>query len=99
MPSWLRRFLESLPETDIRPSRVGDSESLAGFRAGKEYVHLHAAQILDLRLPRRFQKDLAQDSRATFRPHRSDWMEYHVTNPGARARAKELIRLAHEHRL
>ena len=95
MPVWLSRFLATLPDTEIKPSRVGDSDSLAGFKAGKEFVHLHGEHVLDIRLPRSLQKDYGTDPRATFRPHRSDWMEYAVPTPAARKTAKELIRRAH----
>src|SRR5437870_5146988 len=46
---------------------------------GKEFLHFHEDNIIDLRLTRKLiqkqRKSLAQDSRITLRPGASDWLE------------------------
>ena len=47
----LRTALAGLPGTAQHPSRFGSGENTAWSVAGREFAHLHADDLLDLRLP------------------------------------------------
>ncbi len=70
----LRTALGKFPGVKESTSRFG-SRQPAWFVAGREFAHLHADDLLDLRLPRALQALLRADPRAHFRKSRSEWIE------------------------
>jgi hypothetical protein len=68
--------LSGLPEVSQGPSRFGSHAHQAWSVAGREFAHLHADDLLDLRLPRSVQAGLRDDPRAHFRKSRSEWLEF-----------------------
>ena len=77
----LREALSALPGVEQFPSRFGNHRNWAWFVLGLEFAHLHADDVLDLRLPRALQAGLRSDPKAHFRPSASDWVElqFHST--------------------
>lgn len=71
----LRIALSSLPEVEQSPSRFGSRRNPAWSVAGREFAHLHADDVIDLRLPRAIQARLRSDSKAHFRKGTSEWLE------------------------
>ena len=67
--------INALPGVREGTSRVGRSGKTAWFVSGREFAHLHADDLLDLRLPRELQESLRGDPRAHFRKSRSEWLE------------------------
>jgi Family of unknown function (DUF5519) len=72
----LRAVLAALPEVEESVSRFGRRDRAAWSVAGHEFAHLHADDLLDLRLPRALQRALRDDPRARFRAPRSEWLEF-----------------------
>ena len=71
----LRTGLSALPGVEFTRSRFGTGKNPAWRIEGREFAHLHSETLLDLRLPRTIQSRLRGDSRARFRPARSEWLE------------------------
>jgi hypothetical protein len=68
--------LRSLPGVEQGHSRFGKAGNPAWRVGGREFAHLHADDLLDLRLPRQAQKRVRQDPRAHFRGSASEWLEF-----------------------
>lgn len=68
--------IAALPGVREGTSRFGPSRRAAWFVSGREFAHLHAEDLLDLRLPRTVQSSLKGDPRAHFRKSRSEWLEF-----------------------
>jgi hypothetical protein len=62
----------------VRPtrSRFGAADRPAWCVDGREFAHLHADDLLDLRLPAVAQARVRDDPRAHFRAARSAWLEF-----------------------
>ena len=90
----LRQALSALPETEQTPSRFGSRKSAAWSVRGREFAHLHADGLLDLRLPRAAQKGLRSDPRAHFRKSASEWIELEFHTAEDVAHVAELARQA-----
>jgi len=74
-PSRLRARLALVPGIVEAISRFG-REARLGWRAGtREIAHLHAADIIDVRVPATLQRQWRNDPRMMSRPRRSDWIE------------------------
>ena len=71
----LRVALSRLPDVEQTPSRFGSHRHPAWSVSGREFAHLHAEHLLDLRLPRPIQAGLRSDPKAHFRKAASDWLE------------------------
>lgn len=96
MPSMveqLRAALSRLDGVEQGPSRFGSRRNQAWSVAGREFAHLHADDLLDLRLPRSIQATLRSHPRAHFRKSASEWLEFEFRTP---ADVAELIALARE---
>ena len=89
----LYRALSALPEVEQTRSRFGSAGNPAWRVAGREFAHLHADDLLDLRLPRAVQVRLTSDPLAHFRASRSEWLELEFHTP---ADVEHLVALAHE---
>lgn len=68
--------LGSLPGVELASSRFGAAGRPAWQVAGREFAHLHADDLVDLRLPREIQARLKSDPLAHFRSSRSEWLEF-----------------------
>jgi hypothetical protein len=66
--------LSSLPGVERSHSRFG-RRNPAWSVSGREFVHLHAPHLVDLRLPRAIQATLRSDAKAHFRNSASEWLE------------------------
>jgi hypothetical protein len=71
----LRAALGGLPSVEQGPSRF-NAHHHAWSVSGREFAHLHADDLLDLRLPRATQAGLRGDPKAHFRKSRSEWLEF-----------------------
>ena len=89
----LRAGLAGLPDVTQSASRFGARGNPARSIAGREFAHLHADDVLDLRLPRALQAGLRAEPKARFRKGRSEWLEleFHTAEDVA-----HLIALARE---
>ena len=89
----LRKVLSELPDVEQSPSRFGSHRNPAWSVSGREFAHLHADDLLDLRLPRQIQAGLRSDPKAHFRDAASEWVEFefHTTEHVA-----QLAALAYE---
>ena len=67
--------IQALPGVEQGRSRFGKASHPAWRVNGREFAHLHADDLLDLRLPRAAQSRLREDPRARFRRSRSEWLE------------------------
>jgi hypothetical protein len=85
--------LRALPGVEQGRSRFGNAGRLAWKVNGREFAHLHADDLLDLRLPPARQKQLREDARARFRSSRSEWIEFEFHSERDVA---DLAGLAHE---
>ena len=94
LPEQLCSALTALPGVEASASRVGSRSNAAWSVAGREFAHLHADHLLDLRLPRALQADLRSDARAHFRKSRSEWIEFEFHTPEDVALAGALARAA-----
>ena len=72
----LRVELSRLPDVEESPSRFGTHRNPAWSVCGREFAHLHADDLLDLRLPRVVQARLRDDPKAHFRSDASEWLEF-----------------------
>ena len=72
----LRDALSALPDVTEGPSRFGSHRNHAWSVAGREFAHLHADDLVDLRLPHPIQAGLRADPRAHFRKAASEWLEF-----------------------
>jgi hypothetical protein len=68
--------LNGLPGSKRARSRFGATGRLAWHVAGREFAHLHADDLVDLRLPREVQARFKSDPLAHFRASRSEWLEF-----------------------
>ena len=66
----------ALPGVEQSRSRFGKARNVAWRVNGREFAHLHADDLLDLRLPPAAQKRLRTDPRAHFRGSASEWLEF-----------------------
>lgn len=57
------------------PSRLGNTSHIAWFVEGKEFAHMHAPDLVDLRVPRSVQRSVKDEEAVILRGHPSDWME------------------------
>ena len=105
----LRAAISGLKGVQQGPSRFGSRRSLAWSVEGREFAHLHADDVVDLRLPRTVQARLRSDPRARFRKSTSEWLEFEFHTPEdvalvvalareAWAAARKPRRKEHEHR-
>jgi hypothetical protein len=98
----LRAGLAGLPDVTQSASRFGARGNPAWSVAGREFAHLHADNLLDLRLPRAIQAGLRADPKARFRKGRSEWLEleFHTAEDVAHllALAREACAAARHHR-
>ena len=78
--------LASLPDVEQSVTRFGTRRNPAWSTGGREFAHLHADDVLDLRLPRAVQASLRSDPNAHFRKARSEWLEleFHTVEDVAR---------------
>jgi len=90
----LRISLSSLPGVEQSPSRFGSRRNPAWSVSGREFAHLHADDLVDLRLPRAVQASLRSDSRAHFRKGASEWLEFEFHTEADVARLARLARKA-----
>ena len=90
----LREALSKLPGVEQSTSRFGSRRNAAWSVAGREFAHLHADDLLDLRLPRKIQTGLRGDPRARFRQSRSEWIELEFHTIEDVALLTELARMA-----
>lgn len=88
----LRIALSSLPGVEQLPSRFGSRRNPAWLVAGREFAHLHADDVIDLRLPRALQASLKSDARARFRKGASEWLEFEFHSEADVADAASLAR-------
>ena len=72
----LRAALAGLPGVQESSSRFGAPGRPAWSVSGREFAHLHADDLLDLRLPHAVQSGIRGDPRARFRKARSEWLEF-----------------------
>jgi len=68
--------LNALPETKQVRSRFGPVGRAAWAVRGREFAHLHADDMVDLRLSRAIQSQLKSNPLAHFRSSRSEWLEF-----------------------
>lgn len=85
--------LRALPGVEQKPSRFGKAGRLAWWINGREFAHLHADDLLDLRLPAQVQRRLRNHPGAHFRSARSEWLEFEFHSE---EEVVELVRLALE---
>lgn len=90
----LRVELSRLPDVEQSQSRFGSHRNPAWSVSGREFAHLHADDLLDLRLPRAIQARLGADPRAHFRSGVSEWLEFEFHTPEDVAHLAALAREA-----
>ena len=86
----LREALSSLAGVEQSQSRFGPRNP-AWSVSGREFAHLHASHLVDLRLPRAIQATLRSDAKAHFRKSASEWLGARIPHAGRR-RACRLAR-------
>jgi Family of unknown function (DUF5519) len=59
-----------------KPSIRGTQRCPECAASRREFAHLHADDLLDIRLPRTLQSGLRGDPRARLRKSSSDWLEF-----------------------
>ena len=89
----LREALSRLPEVVQGHSRFGSHHNDAWSVSGREFAHLHADDLLDLRLPRSIQVSLRGEPLARFRKSSSEWVEFEFHST---LDVERLVTLAHE---
>ena len=89
----MRLAISSLPDVEQRPSRFGSRRNPAWSVNGREFAHLHADDLIDLRLPPALQAGLRSDARAHFRKSASQWLEIEFHSG---ADVADIARLARE---
>jgi Family of unknown function (DUF5519) len=90
----LRIELSRLPDVKQSPSRFGSHRNLAWSVSGREFAHLHADDLLDLRLPRAVQAQHRADPKAHFRGAASEWLEFEFHTMDDVAELAKLVRAA-----
>jgi len=90
----LRIELSRLPDVKQSPSRFGSHGNLAWSVSGREFAHLHADDLLDLRLPRAVQAEHRSDPKAHFRGATSEWLEFEFHTMDDVAELAKLIHAA-----
>lgn len=85
--------LNGLPGVEQATSRFGSGHRAAWRVAGREFAHMHADDLVDLRLPRAVQARLKTDPLAHFRATRSEWLEFEFHTE---AEAQHVATLARE---
>ena len=90
----LTRRLSLISGVVSGPSRVGNPAHFAWFTGQREFAHLHSPEVLDIRLPKSVQDELRTDPRATFRKHRSAWVEFRIESEADLEDAVRLLRIA-----
>ena len=86
--------LRSLPGVEQTRSRFDKRSGRLAWRVDRrEFAHLHADDLIDLRLPRPVQERVRDDPRARFRASRSEWLEFEFHTEQD---VEELLALAHE---
>jgi hypothetical protein len=85
--------LSGLPGVEQVRSRFGAADRPAWRVAGLEFAHLHADDLVDLRLPREVQARLKSDPSAHFRAGKSEWLEFEFHSE---AEVQHVIALARE---
>lgn len=73
-------------------SRLGEAGNVAWFVEGKEFAHLHAEDLVDLRVPRSVQRSVKGEPAVILRDHPSDWMEVQLRSEADVKLAVELAR-------
>ena len=68
--------LSRLTDVGQSASQFGSHQNPAWSISGREFAHLHADDLLDLRLPRAIQKTVRGDPKAHFRNSVSEWLEF-----------------------
>jgi hypothetical protein len=96
VPTRLRARLAHCRGLDEATSRFGRDVRLAWRIGTQEIVHLHSAEIIDIRLPGALQRQWRGDARLLPRPRRSDWIECRVRSDDDVEFAAMLIELAAE---
>ena len=91
----LRAGLADLPDVTQSASHFGARGNPAWSIAGREFAHLHADDVLDLRLPPALQSGLRAEPKARFRKGRSEWLELEFHTVEDVARLAALARVAH----
>jgi hypothetical protein len=71
----LRQRLLSIPGVAETRTRFGTRTRMAWRVGTREIAHMHAADVIDIRVPATLQKRWRGDPRLTPRPRRSDWIE------------------------
>lgn len=89
----LHLALNALPGVEQTRSRFGSPDRPAWCVRGREFAHLHADDLIDLRLPRSVQARLADEPLAHFRASKSEWVELEFHTPED---VERVIALAHE---
>lgn len=84
----------ALPGVKQATSRFGSRDRPAWSVLGKEFAHLHADDLLDLKLPRKIQAALKDDPRAHFRKSASAWLEFEFHTSEEVHRLMALVREA-----
>jgi hypothetical protein len=95
MPEFDRAFsakLDRFPGVVSGPSRLGNKAHRAWFAEGKEFAHLHASNLVDLRVPRSVQRAVKDEPAVILRDHPSEWMEVQLDSE---ADVKLAVELAH----
>ena len=90
----IRDALSALPGVAEGPSRFGSHRNRAWSVAGREFAHLHADDLVVLRLPHPIQAGLRADPRAHFRKAASEWLEFEFHTPEDVAHVTTLAREA-----
>ena len=90
----LRIELSRLPDVKQSPSRFGSHQNPAWSVSGREFAHLHADHLLDLRLPRAVQAEHRSDPKAHFRGAPSEWLEFEFHTMDDVAELAKLVRVA-----
>jgi luciferase-like monooxygenase len=89
----LREALSRLPEVVHGHSRFGSHHNQAWSVSGREFAHLHADDLLDLRLPRSIQVSLRGEPLAHLRESSSEWVEFEFHST---LDVERLVTLVHE---
>ncbi|MFQ5919310.1 MAG: luciferase family protein [Thermoplasmata archaeon] len=85
---------------DVRRGKSRWSDRNAYSVAGREFVHFHSPDEVDIRLTTRLQsqnkKALGADARVTFRRNRSEWITFSLRSPEDVEAALQWIRLGRD---
>jgi Family of unknown function (DUF5519) len=91
----IKALRTSLASNGLREStsRFGNRNRLAWFSGSREIAHLHAPDLIDIRLGKA-QRQFADDPRLIARPRRSAWVECRFKTPADLEFVSELVALA-----